>query len=82
MLQKVMEEDYKNSRAKFLLLWLIVNQLTGTVILWVSREGQFLYLSIIATALSSMIFLKFFLSLLNILNDWWNKYKVKRYMKK
>ena len=64
------EEQYKNYRANFLVVWLGVNVAVGGTITYWSRSGQEIFLLYLGIALSAIISFKLILSTLHKLVSW------------
>ncbi|CAI2368049.1 unnamed protein product [Moneuplotes crassus] len=77
-----MTNDYENFRSRFLLFWVLINATAGWSVVYLSREGQDIYLAIVSGILAGVVGLKFLLSLLHVIQSTYNNWKVKRYLKR
>ena len=76
-----MTNDYQDFRSRFLVIWMIVNIMAGSSVVYFSRGGQELYLAIITGILAIVIGLKFLLSLLHVGQAYFLSWRVDRYLK-
>jgi chitin synthase len=67
------DEMYKDFRANFLIVWLIINIAIGTVVTTTARGDNEYILLGIGIFLASVLFIKLILALLYVLMHWWHQ---------
>jgi cellulose synthase/poly-beta-1,6-N-acetylglucosamine synthase-like glycosyltransferase len=78
--QERMEEDYKNYRSKFLIIWILLNNLVGFTVVLISRNQGIYYLLFIGSLLMIIVGIKILLSILHHFMVLFDDKEVRKYI--
>lgn len=77
-----MSIDYQNYRSWFLVIWILINNGVGFLVVFISRTDQVFYLFLIGAFLLTIVGFKIFLSILHQLSTFYTDYRVNSHLKK
>ena len=77
--EKRMSESYQNYRSKFLIMWILLNNLAGFVVVVLSRSDSKFYLMMIGAVLMTLVGIKFLFSIMYIFSNSCSMRLMRRY---
>jgi cellulose synthase/poly-beta-1,6-N-acetylglucosamine synthase-like glycosyltransferase len=78
--QERMEDEYKNYRSVFLIIWILLNNLVGFAVVFISKNGGIYYLLGIGGFLTMIVGIKILLSILHHFMALFDAKKVKKHI--
>jgi cellulose synthase/poly-beta-1,6-N-acetylglucosamine synthase-like glycosyltransferase len=78
--QKMKDDDYQSYRAKFLITWILLNNLVAFAVVLISRNEGMYYLLVIGGLLMIIVGIKIVLSILHHLMAFWDEKMVKKHI--